>query len=564
MRILDVIQGSPEWLAARASRRCASDAPAVMGASKYVSRAEFVRKRALGLVDDVSPQQQAAFDRGHAAEEAAREFVEHDIDDGLYPVTCVSDDDLYLASMDGLTMDGVVGFEHKLASADLVRQVKAGELDAHYYWQLEHQLMVTGAERIIFAATDGTRDNYHLLEYRPVPGRREALIAGWEQFAKDVAGYVHTAVPDPVVAAPQEALPAVVVHTEGQIVIRDNLPAVEVALKAYIARLPENPSTDQEFADSEAASKVLKRLEDALEAEEDRALASVTSVESMRASMARIRAIARQARLANEKRVDRRKTEVRAEIATEFRAKLAEHVKGLNASLCAGLLVFPDADWGGAMKAKRTVQGLRDGCDDLLTKAKLAANDKAAAIRANLDTIDAAKRPHLFADRAQLVLKDHEAVTTIVAGRVQAEDERLARERMEAKLREAKEAAEQTLRAAQEAMPAPAVERIIEASAGSGGGRLHIYTGARPMTTGSGVSTAMRTGVDEQPALRMGVICERLGFIVNAQFIEDLGIKPAARDNRGLPLFHEAQFQAICGALVRHITNVAAESIVGA
>lgn len=573
MNILTCQQGDAAWHEARSRHYCASDASAAMGLSKYKTRAEFLRQRALGLTESIGAEKQALFDRGHAAEAAARPLVEAMLDDELYPCVGTAEVDglPLLTSFDGLTIDGSIVWESKLYNEALAAEVQAGNLPDHYWPQVEHALLVSGARRAYFTVTDGTPERMVGLWYESQRDRRAALMTAWRQFDADVKAYVHTAVPDQVVAKEQPSLPVVIVKTEGQIAIRDNLPEFGVALKAYIAALPAKPTTDQEFADAEAACKTLKKAEDALAGEEERALASMSSVEALRNSIANLRAIARQARLATEKLVERRKTEVRGEIAQEFRAKLAEHVKGLNASLCSGLLVFPDADWGGAMKAKRTVQGLRDGCDDLLTKAKLAANDKAAAIRANLDTIDAAGRPHLFADRAQLVLKDHEAVTTIVAGRAQAEDERLERERQAAEQRErerieraAKEAIEAATAEAkaainraesdaQAAMPAPVVERALQRIAP-----------AAPLTTGSGVSTAVRTGPDEQPSLRMGVICERLGFIMNAQFIEDLGIKPAARDNRGLPLFQEAQFQAICGALVRHITNVAAESVVEA
>ena len=40
MRIIDLVQGSPEWLAHRRTVHSASDAPAMMGASPYVTRAE--------------------------------------------------------------------------------------------------------------------------------------------------------------------------------------------------------------------------------------------------------------------------------------------------------------------------------------------------------------------------------------------------------------------------------------------------------------------------------------------------------------------------------------------
>ena len=34
-----------------------------------------------------------------------------------------------------------LGFEHKLWNETLAAQVRAGELDPHYYWQLEQQIL---------------------------------------------------------------------------------------------------------------------------------------------------------------------------------------------------------------------------------------------------------------------------------------------------------------------------------------------------------------------------------------------------------------------------------------
>ena len=548
MNILTCQQGDADWHEARSRHYCASDASAVMGLSKYKTRAEFLRQRALGLTESVGPEKQALFDRGHAAEAAARPLVEALLDDELYP--CVGTTEVdglpLLTSFDGLTMDGGVVWESKLYNEALAAEVQAGNLPDHYWPQVEHAMLVSGAQRAYFTVTDGTPERMVGLWYESQPERRAALIAAWKQFAKDVAAYVHTAVPDQVVAKEQPALPVVIVKTEGQMTFRDNLPEVGAALKAYIARLPQSHGSDQDFADSEAACKTLKLFEDTIKREKERALSSIVTVQELCATMDSLGEIARQERLRREKAVDAEKMTRRAEIAQEFRAKLAEHVKGLNASLCSGLLVFPDADWGGAMKGKRTLQGWRDGCDDLLTKAKLAANDKAAAIRANLDTIDAAGRPHLFADRAQLVLKDHEAVATIVAGRVQAEDERLERERQAAEQREreriereAKEAIEKaTAKAqaainraesdAQAAMPAPEPTKVHENPALPDPVRRALTPG--PMTTGSGVSTAVRTGpvggrlapVEDTSLETTERVRARVGMLVAHMDLDDL------------------------------------------
>lgn len=65
----------------------------------------------------------------------------------------------------------------------------AEQLEPHYYWQLEQQLLVSGAERVIFVCSDGTEQNFVSMEYRPVRGRAEQLIEGWKQFEADLEAY---------------------------------------------------------------------------------------------------------------------------------------------------------------------------------------------------------------------------------------------------------------------------------------------------------------------------------------------------------------------------------------
>lgn len=59
--------------------------------------------------------------------------------------------------------------------------------------------------------------------------------------------------------------------------------------------------------------------------------------------------------------------------------------------------------------------------------------------------------------------------------------------------------------------------------------------------------------VATEPHLRLGQICERLGFDVTADFLNKLGFAPAARD-KAARLYHESDFPLICQALIRHIT----------
>ena len=142
MKTLQLIQGSPEWLAARASHRTASEAPAMMGVSKYLSRSDLLKQKATGIVPEVDAFKQRMFDRGHETEAMARELVEAEIGEDLYPVVAEDESGYLLASFDGINMLGNIGFEHKFFNAELAAAVKAKDLPPAYYWQLEQQILV--------------------------------------------------------------------------------------------------------------------------------------------------------------------------------------------------------------------------------------------------------------------------------------------------------------------------------------------------------------------------------------------------------------------------------------
>lgn len=73
-----------------------------------------------------------------------------------------------------------------------------------------------------------------------------------------------------------------------------------------------------------------------------------------------------------------------------------------------------------------------------------------------------------------------------------------------------------------------------------------------------GVADIAERAPDAVPTLKLGVISERLGFTVTADFLASLGFTPAATEKNS-KLFHESDFPSICGALQRHIAAVASQ-----
>lgn len=463
--ILTLAQGSAAWHQHRATALNASDAPAMLGISPYKSRAELARERATGIGPEVTPEQQRIFDRGHRIEALARPQAEAVIGEDLSP--CVGTSGKFSASFDGITFTGDTAWECKTMNAVLREAMPyavcddsyGARLPEYYRAQMEHQAMVSGCERILFTAA-ALLDDDELGEirhcwYTPDPAMRARLVAGWEQFEKDVAAYVPTEQAAPVVAAPIESLPAVVVQVQGALTVGGNLPAFGQALRAFIERIPAKPETDQQFADAEAACKALKKAEDALAQAEDGALAQISDVEQMRRTVADLKNLARSTRLATEKLVAAEKEARREQLVRQTQASMIEHVMELNRLLQAdgaGHLPTPPAGlFAPCIKGLKSLDSMRDKLTAELLAHKTQAGLQATRMHANRASLRTPEGDwiFLFADFAQVGTKEAEDFAALAhlrigqhqqrefarleaeRARIRAEEERRAREKAE-------------------------------------------------------------------------------------------------------------------------------------
>ncbi|MHC8408331.1 YqaJ viral recombinase family protein [Pseudomonas sp. TMB3-21] len=421
MKIHNVAQGSAEWHALRAQHFTASEAPAMMGASKYQTRTDLLTLKKTGIAPDVTPSQQFIFDKGHATEALARPLVEVMIGEELYPVVGTSGN--LLASMDGATMLGETLFEHKLWNESLVAQVKSEDLDPHYYWQLEQQLLVSGAERVIFVCSDGTAENFVSMEYRPVAGRAKQLVEGWKQFEADLGGHVVADAPSIVVGKAPDELPALRIELTGM-VTASNLKVFEQSALAVIDSVKTTLTTDQDFADAKKAVKWCADVEEAVAAAKKQALSQTQSIEELFSSLDRVSAHARETRLKVDKLVKAQELVVKTSIKQKAEQALIDHIAAINKTL--GKVVLPNvhADFAGAMKNKRTIASLQDSVDTEMARAKIDASQTADSIRLNLTSLAelAADHTFLFNDLQQLVTKANDDLVTLIKFRISEHD----------------------------------------------------------------------------------------------------------------------------------------------
>jgi putative phage-type endonuclease len=420
MKILSLVQGTPEWAAHRASHFNASDAPAMMGVSKYTTRNELLRRLAMGYTPEVDAATQRRFADGHAAEAAARPAIEALIGEELYPATATSDEYAQMsASLDGVTMDESLVWECKLYNKEKADYIQAhGMVPPTDYWQCVQQLIITRATKLLY--TLGDTDTRVEMALDPLDEKK--LLSGWAQFAADLQAYKLTEPAPVIVAEVVDSLPAVSVRMDGAIAVISNLDVFGERLKAYVAELDKNPSTDQAFANAESACKRLKAAEDALEQSESAALAQIEPVEAMRRTVADYKELARSARLLLEKIVKQRKESIRIEIQQKAAAEFAAHVAAINVRLGMVKLSGIVADFAGAMRGKKTLSSVQGAADDELARAKIEANAVAEKMETNLRSLRelAADHKFLFSDVQQIIGKENDDLRLLILSRIEA------------------------------------------------------------------------------------------------------------------------------------------------
>ena len=498
MKIHNVAQGSAEWLALRAQHFTASEAPAMMGASKYQTRTDLLAAKKTGITPEVTPSQQFIFDKGHATEALARPLTEVLIGEELYPIVGTKGN--LLASMDGATMLCETLFEHKLWNESVVAQVKAGELAPHYYWQLEQQLLVSGAERVIFVCSDGTAENFVHMEYRPVAGRAAQLIEGWKQFETDLANFEMADAPSIVVGKAPDELPALRIELTGM-VTASNIQIFEQSALAVIDSVKTELATDQDFADAKKAVKWCSDVESAVDAAKTQALSQTATIAEVFSSLDRISAHARETRLKVNKLVQAQELLVKTAIKQKAELALAEHIAGINGTLGQVALPNVHVDFAGAMKNKRTIASLQDAVDTELARAKIDASQVADSIRLNLNSLAELAVDHafLFSDVQQLVTKANDDLVTLIKFRI-SEHQKAEQQKADAK-RIAEEQEAQRLAAIK---PEPVVDKVatpepvrtapVQTSA-------PVTQVAKPVTTQAVEQVALQASVTDFEAL---------------------------------------------------------------
>ncbi len=139
MKIVDVQQGSEEWLALRRSKITATDCAAIMGRSKYKSpHMVWLDKMGKSKVFEND-----AMKRGKELEPEARAYFNHRFELFCEPVVAISDKHPWqMASLDGWDPEKKVIIEIKCPGEAVFREAQEGKFQEDYILQCLHQLAV--------------------------------------------------------------------------------------------------------------------------------------------------------------------------------------------------------------------------------------------------------------------------------------------------------------------------------------------------------------------------------------------------------------------------------------
>jgi putative phage-type endonuclease len=183
MKKIELEQGSPEWLAWRKTVITATDASILMGNNPWETPYKCWQRK-LGLIEEKVSND--AMERGKRLEPAARAQFIQDFGIDMIPMVVESSEfDFLGASLDGISSLGGTLLEIKCGGAKLHDMACRGEIPAYYQDQMQHQLLVTGADKCIYYSYDG--NNGVSIEVFPDPNFKKDFIPKAREFWKCVA-----------------------------------------------------------------------------------------------------------------------------------------------------------------------------------------------------------------------------------------------------------------------------------------------------------------------------------------------------------------------------------------
>lgn len=580
-------QGGRGWLAYRANKLNASDAPAAMGVHPTRSRRSLVRQLATGVTPEFSQfVQDRVLDKGHEFERLAGALMAEHAGVDLYPVVGYdSDAPEYSASYDGLDMEWRVASEHKSLNATLRECMFDGctgtDLPIYHQVQMEHQCMVCPTiERVLFMASKWD-SNGNLIEerhcwYTPNPGLRAQLIEAWAKVVEDARNYDPASdEPEALEKKEHEALPVLKIDVSGQ-VLASNLKDFERVVKQRIAVVNTVLETDQDFADADVDGKFLRDVAVKMREAVTAVRGKMQSVDEVLKMLEGLEKLADAKAIAVEKLVEAEKKRRKGEVLAKAQADLDAHIADLNKSLGANYLQRTIGPFDAVSKGLRSLESISKKCNEALMLCKNDATALAHRYRMNRDHLEHENGNWmtLFPDFATVGGKEPDDFKGIALLRITQHQQSLAAAET---ARKAREAADQAALAAPVAQTVkcdgdhggppcadpecwnggePQSERVVMHATGTG---LPLRSsGGYAATSAPGATVSMGRAPVEDDGVRvtLGDIKTKIApLTIDAAGLSELGFHHVGTD-KSAKLYREVDLPAMLLAMMEHLQKI--------
>lgn len=182
--IIELEQGTPEWLSVRLNHVTASNVPAIQNISPYKTRLEYFEELFNKKTKPIANNH--AMQIGHQVEIAGREYCESHYGFKMSPAVVKSKviPDL-LASLDGFNIDQEIIFESKYVGAEVLKSILESKIPDHHYAQVQSQLLATGAKQCIYFAQNPAGE-VAIVEIKPSAKAMTQISEDVTKFMQDV------------------------------------------------------------------------------------------------------------------------------------------------------------------------------------------------------------------------------------------------------------------------------------------------------------------------------------------------------------------------------------------
>jgi predicted phage-related endonuclease len=429
MEILNLKQGSEEWLSERQRHFTASEASAMLGYSKYMSRKDLIALKAFGIQKDQKGSEYI-FRKGHETEDQQRKIIEEELSESLFPVVAKSmiDGLPLLASFDGITMDGEIIFEHKLWNENLSEYILSEDDLPDSHWpQVEQQLMISKAGHCIFVISDGTKEKRTLLNYYSQQERKQKIIDGWKIFQGDMQEAITKKDPYQqqikTEAKVIDSFPDLKIKIEGK-VLSTNLDHFKQKAMIQINEINKELTKDEHFNQADSDVKFLKGAIKNIDEVKSKAIDSTSDVKAVFDALDEIREKMNRIKLDLQKDIKTKKDELKKAIKFKTANKIFSYEDELSHQISGFLLPKSNVTdlLDNAIKNKKTLKSVEEACDNVFTDERLRLNDAAKNAMKNLSALDeiaGSEKSFLFPDFQNYINCDLLSVKNMIESRIE-------------------------------------------------------------------------------------------------------------------------------------------------